>query len=73
MLYPPDHGLRILVRVYGVTNPLNDFRAIIERARDLVYCLDVTKALEAGAWEPLQPGAPQSLTEFLGTCRKLAS
>jgi hypothetical protein len=73
MLYPPDHGLRILVRVYGVTNPLNDFRAIIERARDLVYCLDVTKALEAGAREPLQPGAPQSLTEFLGTCRKLAS
>lgn len=40
--YPPDPLLRTKVRVYGVTRPLNDFRAIAEHARALVYCLDVT-------------------------------
>jgi hypothetical protein len=72
-LYPPDPNLRITIRIYQITDPLNDFRVIVERALNLVYCLDVTRALEAGAWQPLEVGKPQSLTEFLGTCKNLTS
>jgi len=72
-LYPPDPNLRIKVRIYQITDPLNDFRAIADRALNLVYCLDVTRALEAGEWTPLRPETSQSLTQLLGTCKNLQS
>jgi hypothetical protein len=73
VLYPPSPDLRIRVRIYQITDPLNDFEAITKRALDLVHCLDVTRAVEAGTWEPLQVGQWRSLTEFLSTCRNVSS
>lgn len=72
-LYPPDPNLRIKVRIYQITDPLNDFRAIVERTLNLIYCLDVTKELEAGKWRPMEIGASQDMAEFLSTCKNISS
>lgn len=73
-LYPPDTGLRLYVRVYRrATDPLEDFRAIAERALSLVHCLDVTEELAAGTWQPLEVNEVQSLSDFLATCKDISS
>jgi hypothetical protein len=43
--YPPDDHIRLKARLYFPDNPGDRpdyFRAVAERLRDLVYCLDVT-------------------------------
>lgn len=72
-LYPTDPQLRIMVRMYRVTDPLNDFTAIAERALSLVFCLDVTDGLASGAWRPIEPDGIETLSEFLGTCKDVQS
>ena len=44
--YPPDDGIRLKVRLYFPDDPAERpgyFREVVERVRDLVYCLDVTE------------------------------
>ena len=72
-LYPPNPDLRIKVRIYKITEPINDFATIVERARSLVYCLDVTRALDAGTWQPLEGDKFRTLREFLSACKSILS
>ena len=71
--YPPDPLLRIKVRVYNVTRPFNDFREIAYRTRALVYCLDVTEAVEAGTWEQSGPVDPKDLPFETESCLEYSS
>lgn len=44
--YPPDDGIRLTARLYFPDDPADRpdyFRDVVERMRDLVYCLDVTE------------------------------
>lgn len=46
--YPPDDGIRLKIRLYFPDDPAahpDYFREVVERMRDLVYCLDVTDEL----------------------------
>lgn len=61
-LYPPDPSLRILVRIYRITDPLN-----------LIYCLDVTEAVRTGAWRPSRTGKPADLAGYAATCKEVHS
>lgn len=71
--YPPDRDIRIRIRMYRVTNPLNDFGAVAYKVRALVYCLDVTDAIESEQWEQgSYIGSEDPLPEVQG-CRDLTS
>lgn len=67
--YPPDKDLRIRVRIYKITNPINDFRAIAHKARALVYCLDVTEQIRAGNWAPKPDVDPNVALPDLLNCK----
>lgn len=46
--YPPDDGIRLKARLYSPDNPADDperFEEVVDRFRELVYCLDVTEGL----------------------------
>lgn len=44
--YWADPNLRIRIRIYQVTSPLNDFAEIVARVDALVRCLDVTEVVQ---------------------------
>ncbi|MEM8788098.1 MAG: hypothetical protein AAGE76_07535, partial [Pseudomonadota bacterium] len=71
--YPPDPDLRIKVRIYQVTSPLNDFRTMARKVRTMVYCLDVTEAVKAGTWTQGPHIDPDGPLPDLFNCRDLQS
>ena len=72
-LYPPDPGLRINIRIYRVTDPLNDFEVIVEQALNLVYCLDVTREIDGDTERATKPSPSVDLSTFLRDCKSLIS
>ncbi len=48
--YPPDPNIWLLARVYHPEPPFH-FREIAHRIREIAYCLDVTEAVNSGAYK----------------------
>jgi len=67
--YSNDSDIRIGVRVFNPTDPINDFRRIAEKAHALLECIDITSQIQAETWTPMPYIVPSGPLPSIPECK----